>query len=259
MKINNWKYNLKNIDRLPKHIFDSKESVLANSVNAINYELLKEVKKNKKILEIGCGSYSWIKENLQDKSNWTGLDIKKYNDEIKNIATDIGSVHNMIYDNNTFDYILSNQSIEHWSEYGVKIEEGLLEIARCLKKNGVVYINFPLFLHGHPYFIKGNIDIIKKKFELFFNIHTITAYYSKKQNNYTGWIRCGFPDWYIPSHASTSFVVNVILKKKKIKFLKKAKIKINLNRKNIFLLHLRHGFIYFLWKIINYLRKNFKL
>jgi len=257
MKVTNWDHELIDIDEYPKEIFDKKESILANSVIAINFDLLRKIKPDQKILEIGCGSYSWIKENLNDnKIIWNGLDVKKYSKDELNIATEIGSVHDMSYEDSSFDYILSNQSIEHWSEYNVEIEDGFKEMGRCLKFEGEIFINFPLYLHGEPIFVKGRMDIIKNKIEKYFLIKNIVAYYSTSHDDYKGWSLCGFPDWYVPSNANTSFVVNVILKKKSnFDYSKKNIKKNNLKRRNKYILHLRYGVIYFIWKMFNYIKK----
>ena len=128
----------------------------------------------------------------------------------------------MPYEDEIFDFILSNQSIEHWSEYNVDIEDGLTEISRCLKNTGEAHLNFPFYLHGHPDFVKGKIQKIKSQLNKYFNVKELIAYNSYKLDNYKGWRKCGFPDWYIPKNVNTSFVVNVIIKKKE-------NIKINKN------------------------------
>ena len=255
MDLSFWSYNIENVESFPEHIYDEKNTILANSVIASNYQLINKIKSHQNILEIGCGKYSWLKDNLKNEAMWKGIDINK---SIKdNIATEFGSVHSMPYEDCFFDFIISNQSIEHWSEYGVSIEEGLSEIYRCLKENGEAYVNFPIFLHGHPDFVKGNIGKIRKNFERFFYIENFVAYNSIKTDNYLGWRRCGFPDWYIPKHGLTSFVVNAVLKKKtNIKISKKKKRNKFPERKSIILIHLRHGLIFFIWKIYNFLKKK---
>lgn len=258
MIINNWKYKLFNIDKYPNEIFNQDESILANSVIAINYDLKKKINKNEKILEIGCGVDSWLRDNLNPGENkWYGIDVKQIFNGKMGIATDIGSVHDMPYNDNSFDIILANQSIEHWSEYGITIEEGLNEIGRCIKQNGEVHLNFPMFLHGEPIFVKGEIEKIIKIFEKNFIIEDIIAYYSKKAPDYKGWKLCGFPSWLV-KNSNTSFVVNVILKKKiNINYLKIISKK-NVQRKNILILHSRYGFFYFIWKVYNYLKRHLK-
>lgn len=258
MEIIHWNFKLQDIDIYPNEIYDHTNSVLANSVVASNYELKGKITSDQNILEVGCGTNSWLKDNLNlDKCKWKGIDIKKFDNGKLGIATEIGSVHDMPYSDSSFDFILANQSIEHWSEYGISIDDGLREIGRCLKQNGEIHINFPLFLHGEPIFVKGDIETIIKIIEKHLSIEEIKAYYSKKHENYQGWKLCGFPDWLI-QNTKTSFVVNVILKKK-LNFDYSKKInKINLKKRNIYALHLRYGFHYFIWKVYNFFKRLLK-
>lgn len=257
MNISNWSYEIVNLENFPNKIFKADNTILANSVIACNYELLKKIKDHHEILEIGCGKYSWLRENLNIKENWKGLEVNKNLSE--NIATEFGSVHQMPYKDKSFDFILSNQSIEHWSEYNVSIQDGLSEISRCLKENSEAHLNFPFYLHGHPDFVKGRIEKIKFELEKFFFIKKFTAYSSTELKDYKGWRRCGFPDWYIPKNINTSFVVNAVLKKNKKleKYEKKRLTKIP-QKRNIIFLHLRHGYLFFFWKILTYLKKKIK-
>ena len=53
-----------------------------------------------------------------DGVNWFGLDVYKFDGEGReSIVTEIGSVHDMPYENSSMDFILANQSLEHWFEY----------------------------------------------------------------------------------------------------------------------------------------------
>ena len=72
----------------------------------------------------------------------------------ENIATEFGLVHDMYYE--IFDFILSNQSIEHWPR---EMIEDYSTSSRCLK-NGEAHLNFPLFAWSSR-FCKGKIQKIK--------------------------------------------------------------------------------------------------
>ena len=91
---------------------------------------------------------------------------------------------------NFYDYCISNQSIEHWFEYEVNLNDGISEISRILKKDtGKIVLNFPLFLHGKKEFVQGNIEYILSIMSKFFNLKSITFVYSGSQK-YMGWERC---------------------------------------------------------------------
>ena len=57
---------------------------------------------------------------MPESRNWHGIDVFDTNLRgEKTIATKIASVSNLPYPNNSFDFVLANQSIEHWHEYYV--------------------------------------------------------------------------------------------------------------------------------------------
>jgi len=116
--------------------------------------------KNVKVLEIGCGNWDYAKNIFENnKCEWYGFDV--LNNKLTNIK---GSVSSIPFLDNSFDVIIGNQTMEHWFEYGVSFKKALSEINRVLRKNGVLILNAPIHVHGHPFFLKGNID---KKINLF--------------------------------------------------------------------------------------------
>ena len=56
MDLGNWPYAKAYLEDYPKNIFNNNNTILANSVIACNYELLKKIQDHDKILEIGCGN-----------------------------------------------------------------------------------------------------------------------------------------------------------------------------------------------------------
>ena len=154
----------------------------------------------------------------------------------------------MPFSNNQFDYILANQSLEHWFEYGVSINDGLSEIARVLKKDAEAWINFPLFLHGDPRCVKGDFaSLLREIPQEFFSSIKVEFLKSDSNGNYKGWRYCGFPDFLIDSDSSIN--VNLILKRNATTVIKSgerrpAKRITRLDRIT------RYGLAYFLWKII---------
>jgi SAM-dependent methyltransferase len=133
-------------------------SPIRKCVIAINKELVKELapKIGTRVLEIGCGAWSYLKDNLPININWEGIDPVAIDAEgRKTIATKIGSVEKIPFSAESFDYVLANQSIEHWFEYGVTFKKALAEISRVLKVGGIFWINMPFFVHGHKMFFTG--------------------------------------------------------------------------------------------------------
>ena len=181
------------IDEFKKFKYEDKESPLHNSVNFLNQNLLNQIDSNINLLEIGCGAKSIFfesKEKIFDRVD--GLDVHEIDFRGRTtLANIIGSVSNIPTKSNFYDICISNQSIEHWYEYGVSLSLGLSEISRIIKKdNGKMIINFPLFLHGKREFVQGNIEKILEEISKFFVIQSITFIYSSKRV-YKGWELCG--------------------------------------------------------------------
>ena len=233
------------------------ESPLENSVRLSNQILLKKITVNDKILEVGCGFNSYFKNNFKFQVNWHGIDVQLIDARgRKTIASKIGSVDNIPYKNNYFDYVLSNQSIEHWHEYGVDPKDGILEIYRTLKFNGKLFINFPFFLHGHPIFVRGDLKSVLSFFpKNQWRINSVNLYYDSENLYYKGWRRCGFPDFYIKrySECKSSFVIEIEAQKiSEIHLNKNIKKHINFispKRRSALYLTLIHGIDVFIWKI----------
>ena len=264
MEIKNWHYSIKDIASYPSWVKDSKESVMANAVNAANYDLLCLLKPGKKILEIGCGHFSWLKNNLSSEVIWDGIDVVDTDHRgRKCVATKIGSVHQIPFSNESYDWVLSNQSMEHWFEYRVKMEDALSEISRVLKVGGQAHLNFPFYLHGHPYFVQGNLKSIISLIDLdTWKILDIVAFNDTEEKDYPGWRRCGFPDKYVQRYEKTksSFVVNLILEKissKKDNHPIDPENRVIKIEPHISLLRmaLTHGIFVLIWKVIQKLKK----
>jgi SAM-dependent methyltransferase len=248
MNINAFDYDKCDISQYLDVVHQENESVLARSVNVINYNLCKKLKGNSNILEIGCGRSSFLKSNIDSTIKWYGLDVYKIDySGRKSIATEIGSVHDTPYDSQMFDSILANQSLEHWFEYGVSIEEAMDEIARVLKHQGIVNLNFPLYLHGDPLCLSGQIDTIIDKFPMrYYNLISVTGYFDKTIQDYKGWRSCGFPDFLI--NGNTSFVVNVELKRNSFLYAKIQTKSTKIKKITTFRRVSMYGLKYFFWK-----------
>ena len=136
------------------------KSAIRNCINAF-LNLRKDlIYEGFKVLEIGCGYISQIKDLVDYKGGiWYGIDPNP--DSIANFT---GSVDGIPFDTNYFDIVFASQSIEHWYEYSVTFDEGLSEIHRVLKPTGVFSLDFPVYLHGHIIFMLGKIDSVNSLF-----------------------------------------------------------------------------------------------
>ena len=100
----------------------------------------------------------------------------------KNLTLVKGSVSNIPYHDDSFDLVLCTQTMEHWFEYNVSIKKGLKEIHRVLKPNGTAMINVPIYNHGDPRMLKGELNKIKKQFnKKYWNIILFEKVYLKEK------------------------------------------------------------------------------
>jgi SAM-dependent methyltransferase len=216
MKLANWPYDKVDLDKAVGFAENPSMSVMANAVDLLNVTLLSEVRGPIRLLEIGCGAYSLIRDRLPPPALWEGIDVidvdRKGN---PSIATRRASVEDIPWPDGTFDIVVSNQSIEHWYEYGVAVERGLAEIRRVLKPEGRAYINFPIHLHGERMFVEGEFTAIDAAFESVGLVIQRRVAVEKPSNPpYRGWRLCGFPDFMVtrcPSREDTSYVVEYVL------------------------------------------------
>lgn len=209
-------------------------SPLAKSVYECNLNYLKIIKDEHRVLEIGCGTESLIKD--RHKGVWHGVDvIEEDRHGNKSICTEFASVDNLPFQSSSFDFIVSNQSIEHWFEYNVTFKSALMEINRVLKPNGRLLINFPIHLHGHKYFVLNDIPSIENMF-LKSGLEILDATYYRGRTKYLGWLECGFPTIYLRNNSKVflkeSMVLDLDIKLFK-KFPNKDYLKLSKRRSNL--------------------------
>lgn len=111
------------------------------------------------VLEVGCGTKAkggFIK-NIVEANNcrWVGIDIKK-----TDLATHVCGVERMPFEDNSFDWVIGSQTLEHWP----KPHRALREIRRVLRPGGKVSLTAPIHLHGQKMFVAGKFDLIEKLF-----------------------------------------------------------------------------------------------
>ena len=229
-------------------------SVLALSVYFANANYLVNTNNDSTLLEVGCGSDSAIHDKF--KGSWFGIDVVKEDRHGKpTLASDMASVHDMPYENEFFDNVLSNQSIEHWHEYGINFKMALSEVNRVLKLGGKFTFNFPVHLHGHKYFVLNNLDAVHKELKSTgFEIQEIREYTSKELQPYLGWLKCGFPTLYLKlfskNFKKTSAVLEYDVVKTENSSINHEKNK-PLIKKSRIQKRMHHGFLVLFFNILN--------
>jgi ubiquinone/menaquinone biosynthesis C-methylase UbiE len=110
------------------------------------YAFAKNLVANKKVLDAACGEGYGSDLLAKYAKQVTGLDIDKTsiahaNDRYKkdNLNFIQGSCSQLSFDDNTFDCVVSFETLEHLSEQ----QEMLAEINRVLKDDGLLFISTP--------------------------------------------------------------------------------------------------------------------
>jgi len=120
----------------------------------------------KDVLEVGCGTKAkggFIKDIVESNNcRWKGIDVLD-----TDLTTHVCGVEKMPFAENSFDYVLGSQTIEHWKKHG----KAFREIYRVLKPDGIVSMTAPVHLHGHKNFVSGDFAavtelILKNGFEI---------------------------------------------------------------------------------------------
>ncbi|MEY2701669.1 MAG: hypothetical protein RLY43_302 [Bacteroidota bacterium] len=126
-------------------------SIFINPYFINRHSLFKEIKKFSKeintgtsILDVGCGIKPYRKIFQTEK--YTGIDIETggHSNEAK-FVDQYYDGENIPFDNNSFDYLICTQVLEHAEEP----EKVFKECARVLKPNGKMFISMPFTYPEH--------------------------------------------------------------------------------------------------------------
>lgn len=107
--------------------------------------------KNKKILDIGCGTGGFVAASNLKGARAVGIEPDKKAIEIcrlKKCKVIKSTAENLPFKDNQFDIIHCHTVLEHVKN----IEKSILEMVRVIKKNGIIYIkcpNYLTFYEGH--------------------------------------------------------------------------------------------------------------
>jgi len=125
---------------------------------------LGKVTKNKKVLDLGCGTNKYKKYFMQ-KNKFIGIDVKTSGREINQKTPDVFyDGKKLPLNDGNFDLIICTEVLEHVENFELVVSE----IFRSLKRNGSAVITMPFITAEHeiPYdFRRFTSYGIKKEFE----------------------------------------------------------------------------------------------
>lgn len=105
------------------------------------------------VLEIGCGSWSAVRDHCQRVgARYEAIDILTGGESV---ATRFENLASLSFEDDAFDVVIATQSMEHWAEYGCSLRWGLYQLFRVCRPGGVVLLNFPMHFHGTSTFMLG--------------------------------------------------------------------------------------------------------
>lgn len=123
-------------------MFNKHSQLIIDTFNKIDFRF----KKGKKILDIGCGSGEYLRYfdkkynlNIYGVDTYQDLNIKN----ISNIKFQIGSIYNLPFKIEYFDYVFLHDVLHHVDEKKQRIKkhlEALKQIKRVTKKKGHIII-----------------------------------------------------------------------------------------------------------------------
>ncbi len=126
------------------------------------------IKAGDTVLEIGCGTWSAIRDRcLAVGANYEAIDVAEYYYGKRSVATRIENLAALSFEDDRFDFVFGNQTLEHWAEYGCRTSWGLQHCFRVTKPGGMVALNVPIYFHGVSPFFNGDLTKIRRLFRNF--------------------------------------------------------------------------------------------
>jgi SAM-dependent methyltransferase len=123
-----------------------------------------------RVLEIGCGSWDWIRRRcVEVEAQYEGIDSQDEYFGRKTVATRLENLAQLSFPNESFDIVVGTQTMEHWAEHGCTIEWGLYQCFRVCKPRGNVFMNVPIHFHGTREFMLGDLTTLRRAFAAFSN------------------------------------------------------------------------------------------
>jgi SAM-dependent methyltransferase len=117
-----------------------------------------------KVLEIGYGKMDTLARSLEKGTEWYGVDPRwGADDKPRNKYN--GKASKIPFADGFFDAVCAYQTMEHWSAFGDTVQDGIKEISRVLRSDGLFSVAVPMKSHGEDMFLCGDTDAIKALFD----------------------------------------------------------------------------------------------
>jgi SAM-dependent methyltransferase len=131
-------------------------------------EYLGLIKRGMTVLEIGCGSWSLIRERCNEVgAQFEGVDTERTYFGRETVATRIENLAALSFQDESIDLVIGNQTMEHWGENGCALKWGLYQCFRVCRPHGQVLMNVPIHFHGTQEFMLGDLDRLDALFAPF--------------------------------------------------------------------------------------------
>jgi len=141
-------------------------------INALKFVTKYINKKEPYILDVGSYNINGtLKEVCPVNSIYTGIDVE-LGDNVDCVIKD----YNFPLEDNTFDVVMSSSTFEHCDFFWLVF----LEMVRCVKPNGYIYINVPSSGYAHTFPIDAwrfypDAGAVLSKWANFNNYNTVLA------------------------------------------------------------------------------------
>lgn len=125
-------------------------------------EYLKLIAPGMQVLEIGCGSWDWIRGRCDSVgAHYEAIDVQREYFGRPTVATRYENLAKLSFETDRFDLVIGNQTLHLWSEHGCTVRWGLAQCFRACKAGGRVLMNVPIHYQGPRAFLLGDLAAIR--------------------------------------------------------------------------------------------------
>lgn len=164
---------------LNQSIFKRDYFILLGLNNFLKRSIQQYVKKDHKVLDMGCGSQPFRELVEAEGAHYLGCDIVQ--NEEKSVDV-ISSFESFAFSHNTFDVVICSEVLEHV----INPQDAIKKLAHCVKPGGFIILTTPFSypLHEEPFdFCRLSPHFFKK---ISSELSLRLEYYEKSGNNWTG-------------------------------------------------------------------------